>query len=207
MRRSWHEQANGPASGLLVRSFIRWAALAFYYLFASRLPDLPFPGGRFFNAVRCMSLRAVLPRLGERNEIDGHVYIGDGSDVYIGSRCQINRGCRLSRVIICDYVMIAPDAIVLGKLHNAADGAVPMVEQGEYTKAPTCIEDNVWLGTRAIIMPGVTIGTGSIVGAGAVVTRDVAPWTVVGGVPARPIRDRRPGAGELHRGGTKPARD
>jgi len=55
--------------------------------------------------------------------------------------------------------------------------------------APIVIEDNVWIGTRAIILKGVTIGEGSVVGAGAVVTRSVPPGVLVGGVPARVIRE------------------
>jgi len=54
--------------------------------------------------------------------------------------------------------------------------------------APVIIEDDVWLGTRAIVLRGVRIGTGSVVAAGAVVTKDVAPHTLVGGVPARALR-------------------
>ena len=52
------------------------------------------------------------------------------------------------------------------------------------------IEDNVWVGTRATILPGVTLGRGCVVAAGAVVTRDVPPLVIVGGVPARPIGTR-----------------
>jgi maltose O-acetyltransferase len=134
----------------------------------------------------------VLSELGDDNEIDSHVYVGDGRGVTIGSHCQINSGCRLSRVVVADHVMIGPEVIVVGRLHRVDDVDIPMADQGEYTKPHTRIESDVWVGVRAIIMPGVTIGTGSIVGAGAVVTRDVAPWTVVGGAPARVIRERRP---------------
>ncbi|HPU00025.1 MAG TPA: DapH/DapD/GlmU-related protein, partial [Armatimonadota bacterium] len=59
--------------------------------------------------------------------------------------------------------------------------------------APIVIEDYVWIGSRATVLPGVRIGRGAVVAAGAVVTRDVAPLTVVGGVPARPIGERKPG--------------
>ncbi len=55
---------------------------------------------------------------------------------------------------------------------------------------PVMIEDTVWLGPRAIILPGITIGKGAVVAAGAVVTKDVEPYTVVGGIPARKISDR-----------------
>ncbi|WP_370630610.1 DapH/DapD/GlmU-related protein [Mucilaginibacter sp. 21P] len=58
--------------------------------------------------------------------------------------------------------------------------------------APVVIEDYAWVCSRAIILPGVTIGRGAVVAAGAVVTRDVAPYTVVGGTPAKKIADRNP---------------
>lgn len=169
---------------------VRLAALAGYYLGASHLPDLAFPGGRIFNAFRCVLLRLIVPQFGDRNEIDGRVYIGDGSDVEIGSHCQINRGCRLNRIRMADNVMIGPEVIVLGKLHHTALIDVPMIDQGDYEKPPTVIHDDVWIGARAIILPGVVIGTGAIVGAGAVVTSDVSPRTVVGGVPAKVIGQR-----------------
>jgi maltose O-acetyltransferase len=168
----------------------RSCALFLYYAFASHLPDLAFPGGRVFNGFRCGCLRRILPSFGEQNEIDANVYIGDGADVSIGSRCQINRGTRLDRVSIGDCVMLGPDVVVIGQLHHATQTDVPMVDQGKYTKDPTVIENDVWIGTRAILMPGVRIGTGSIVGAGAVVTHDVPSGTVVAGVPARVVRNR-----------------
>jgi maltose O-acetyltransferase len=166
-------------------------AMAFYYLVASHLPDLAFPGGRIFNALRCASLRGFLPKLGSQNEIDSRIYVGDGSDVQIGSRCQINRACRLNRVTIGDCAMIGPEVIVIGQLHEADDTTRPMIDQGKYELDPTTIEGDVWIGARAIIMPGVRIGTGAIIGAGAVVTRDVSAYSIVGGVPANVIRDRR----------------
>jgi maltose O-acetyltransferase len=160
---------------------------------ASHLPDLAFPGGRVFNAIRCFLLRLIVPQFGEGNEIDGLVYVGDGSDVEVGSRCQINRGCRLNRVRMADNVMIGPEVIVVGKLHHTDAIDVPMVNQGDYEKAPTVIHEDVWIGARVIILPGVVIGTGAIVGAGAVVTRDVSPRTIVGGVPAKVIGARTSG--------------
>lgn len=168
----------------------RLAALLLYYSAASRLPDLAFPGGRLFNQIRCALLGMIVPSLGHGNEIDGHLYIGDGSDVHIGSRCQINSGCRLNRVVISDNVMIGPEVIVLGKLHRTSRLDIPMIDQGDYSRAPTVIADDVWIGARAIVMPGISIGSGAIVGAGAVVTHDVAPRTVVGGVPAKVIGER-----------------
>jgi maltose O-acetyltransferase len=61
---------------------------------------------------------------------------------------------------------------------------------------PVTIEDHVWIGSRAMILPGVTVGRGAVVAAGSVVTKDVAPMTVVAGVPAKPVAERDPGATE-----------
>jgi acetyltransferase-like isoleucine patch superfamily enzyme len=71
--------------------------------------------------------------------------------------------------------------------HVYSDPARPFVEQG-ITAQGIVVEDDVWIGAGAIITDGVRIGHGAVVAAGAVVTRDVAPHTVVGGVPARVIR-------------------
>ena len=62
--------------------------------------------------------------------------------------------------------------------------------QGGKEVAPVVIGDDVWIGSRVIILPGVKIGNGSVIGAGAVVTKDVEPYSVVGGVPAKLIRRR-----------------
>jgi maltose O-acetyltransferase len=85
---------------------------------------------------------------------------------------------------------------MITRKHGFARTDVTISDQG-YTHAPIKIEDDVWVGFQAIILPGVTIGRGSIVGAGAVVTKDVPPYTVVVGVPARPLRQRRVDAAPL----------
>ena len=106
-------------------------------LSGSHLPDLAFPGGRVFNCDPVPYAAGCDPAAvaAARNEIDGQVYMGDGSDVEIGSRCQINRGCRLNRVGSRDNVMIGPDVIVARQAapHRRID--VPMIDQGDYEKA------------------------------------------------------------------------
>ena len=73
--------------------------------------------------------------------------------------------------------------------HGYARTDIPMIEQ-PVMKKKIVLEDDVWIGANAVIIQGVTVGTGSIVGAGAVVTKDVPPYTVVGGTPASVIRSR-----------------
>lgn len=81
-------------------------------------------------------------------------------------------------------VSIAPEVCLLTADHD------PQSADFAGRTAPVTIEDHVWLGTRATVLPGVTIGRGAVVAAGAVVTRDVAPFAIVGGVPAKPIGTR-----------------
>lgn len=84
---------------------------------------------------------------------------------------------------IGDRVLIAAHATLTTRGHPILPPRF-----GRTVDAPIVIEDDVWIGAAAVILPGVTVGHGSIVGAGAVVTRDVPPETVVGGVPSRKIR-------------------
>ena len=165
--------------------------LFLYYTIGFLVPDLAFPGGRFFNALRCLLLKAILVHFGNNNEVDSHVYIGDGSDVQIGNRCQINHNSSLTNVKIGNFVMIGPEVVFLSQMHRTDSIQIPMIEQGKLNFKQTIVEEDVWIGQRAIIMPGINIGKGSIIGAAAVVTKDVPPYAVVGGIPARIIKRRK----------------
>jgi len=90
-------------------------------------------------------------------------------------------------VQIGDRVYTSPFTQIIAVNHVFDDPNRPFVEQG-ITAEGIVIEDDVWLGAGAIITDGVRVGKGAVVAAGAVVTKDVAPHTVVGGVPARPIK-------------------
>ncbi len=106
---------------------------------------------------------------------------------------------QIDKLIIGDYVCIGAEALILmgGNHTHRADWfcLYPFVEyiQDAYIgKGDTCIQDGAWLGMRSIIMPGITIGEGAIIAANAVVTKDVEPYTIVGGNPAKPIKLRFP---------------
>lgn len=105
----------------------------------------------------------------------------------IGDHTWINRDCLLDardRLVIGSNVSISPEVAILTTQHNADDPDFALVSK------PVTIEDHVWIGTRAMIMPGVRLGRGCVVAAGAVVTRHVPPMEIVAGVPARRIRTR-----------------
>ena len=90
----------------------------------------------------------------------------------------------VDRITIGSKVAISREAFICTASHDITKPNRPLIT------APITICDGVWIGARAIILPGVTIGEGAIVAAGAVVTKDVEPWTVVGGNPARFIKKR-----------------
>jgi maltose O-acetyltransferase len=129
-------------------------------------------------------------RAGSDITLEPGVYWGAGDDIVLGSHVQINEGCRLRNVTVGDYVLIAPEVAILNLGHNTTRTDVPMMLQGTRSYPQTVIEDDVWIGMRAIILPGVRVGRGAIVAAGTVVTKDVEAYSVVGGNPARLIRRR-----------------
>ena len=108
-----------------------------------------------------------------------------GPYTYLGRRCWICPRVRMGR-----YVMFASEVVVLGGDHRFDMIGVPMMFSGRPEIPETVIEDDVWVGYRAVIMAGVRIGRGSIIAAQSVVTKNVEPYSVVGGIPARPIGRR-----------------
>jgi acetyltransferase-like isoleucine patch superfamily enzyme len=113
-----------------------------------------------------------------RVSLGNYVYIGPGTKLY-------GRG----GLEISDHVIIAPDVILLTSMHNYKNASLIPFDQVQLLK-PVKIERGVWIGTRAIIMPGVSIGEGSIIGAGAVVTKSCPPGTILAGNPATSIGQR-----------------
>jgi acetyltransferase-like isoleucine patch superfamily enzyme len=107
--------------------------------------------------------------------------------ITIGRRSLVNQQCCLDGrggLTIGDNVDISPGVWILTDSHDMND---PLFRE---VLAPVIIGDHAWIGSRALILPGVTVGEGAVVAAGAIVTGDVAPFTVVAGVPARPIGTR-----------------
>jgi len=118
-----------------------------------------------------------------------HAFIRIGRDSLIGE-LNVLRG--QGGITIGDRVYTAPSVQMLAVNHIFSDPNRPMVEQG-ITAEGIVVEDDVWIGAGAIITDGVRVGKGAVVAAGAVVTKDVPAYTVVGGVPARVIKEIREG--------------
>ena len=119
--------------------------------------------------------------------VSGHIRLGRRSSVNPFSILYGHGG-----LVIGDNVRIAAHVVIIPMNHRFDDPGAIIHDQGIETLGIT-IEDDVWIGANATVLDGVRIGQGAIIGAGAVVTRDVQPYTVVGGVPARPIGHRSEG--------------
>ena len=116
---------------------------------------------------------------------DGKGCINIGDNVYIGPQCVLFGAREIS---IGSDVLISPGVVITSHQHSYLIPKFPMRKQ-ETRFDKVTIYDNVWIGANATILPGVKIYEGSIVAAGAVVNKDVPPYTMVGGVPAKKIKD------------------
>jgi acetyltransferase-like isoleucine patch superfamily enzyme len=112
--------------------------------------------------------------------------IGDGSN--LGAWAYV--GCS-GYVSIGSDVLMGPRVSLLAENHNLDATDAPIKSQG-VTRLPITVEDDVWLGADTTVVGGVTIGRGSVVAAGSVVTQDVEPYSIVAGVPAKLVRGRKP---------------
>ncbi len=117
---------------------------------------------------------------------------GEGGRITIGNHVQVSRNCYINGaggVEIGDDSMLGPNTVIVSvnHLHDRID--LPIRKQG-VAKAKVVIENDVWLGANTSIMPGVTIGKGSVIGAGAVVTKDIPAFTLAVGIPARAVGKR-----------------
>jgi acetyltransferase-like isoleucine patch superfamily enzyme len=131
---------------------------------------------------RCFIGCARLDTLGG----NGRIEIGDGSIVYSGCDllCHHNSSLRLGK-----NVLFTRQAGAVTGGHVFSDPAATIISQGIAT-ADIVVEDDCWIGYRAILLPGVHVGHGTVVAAGAVVAKDLPPMVVAGGVPAKVIRPR-----------------
>ena len=149
---------------------------------------------KFAKAMRAFWAKRILAKSGnninvERGAIfDPAVSVGNNSG--IGINCEV-----YGPVSIGDDVMMGPECVIYTSGHKFDRTDVPIMLQGSTEKEPVVIGDDVWIGRRVMIMPGVKIGNGCIIGAGAVVTKDIPDYSVAGGVPAKIVKNRKFGGG------------
>lgn len=119
--------------------------------------------------------------------IEPPFYCDYGSNIFLGEGVYMNHNCVLldcAPILMGKHVFLAPNV----QIYTATHPTDPILRRTVENTKPVIIGNDVWIGGGAIILPGITIGDGSTVGAGAVVTKDVPPYVVVAGNPARVIR-------------------
>lgn len=112
-------------------------------------------------------------KVGNNSSIGPYAYIGCSGYIEIGNN-----------------VMMSPRVSIYSENHVFSDTSIPMIEQG-VSRSFVKIEDDCWIAANTVILAGVTIGRGSVIAAGSVVTKDIPPFSIVGGVPAKVIKSRK----------------
>jgi maltose O-acetyltransferase len=160
----------------------------FYKVFAAWLPT----------GQRCKPAKAIrycfakhVCTLGKDVNIERNAFFTP--EVTVGDRSGIGVNCEVyGPVTIGENVMMGPEVVIYTSGHDFSRTNIPMMDQGSTPAEPVRIGSDCWIGRRAMIMPGVQIGDGCVIGAGAVVTKDIPPYSVAAGVPARVLRSRIP---------------
>lgn len=117
-----------------------------------------------------------------------------GKNIYLGKNSHINQYCCIwasenSKIILGDNLLMGPGVKIFSSNHSHRNPSLPMNIQ-PFTEKDISVGNDVWIGANAVITAGVKIGDGSIIAAGAVVTEDIPPYCIAGGVPAKMIKER-----------------
>ncbi|OCA84628.1 hypothetical protein A8L44_09505 [Bacillus sp. FJAT-27986] len=165
-----------------------------HYIYKYIATHLPNSRSKFFGKtskkIREILFNKITGNQGKNLNIQRHASFS--KKVILGDNSGIGTGCVIEGpTIIGENVMMGPDVLIYTVNHETSNISIPMIKQGMTDPEKVSIGNDVWIGARAIILPGVSIGDGAVIAAGAVVTKDIAPYSVVGGVPAKLIKMRK----------------
>ncbi|MDB5104055.1 MAG: hypothetical protein JWP91_1744 [Fibrobacteres bacterium] len=168
-----------------------WAVLmdvaGMWFWFLSKLP------GNTGIALRALLIPPLLGACGKRQTIQLNLRVANPEKLRIGNDCNFGQGVFITAgggVTLGDFVGMGPDAKIWSVNHRFEDPGVPWLTQG-YESKEVVIEDDVWIGANAFIMPGVHIGKGAIISAGSVLSKSVPAFSIVAGNPGRVIGWRK----------------
>ena len=123
----------------------------------------------------------------------GHNYLyGNGGGIRIGDNCSINTNVQIGssggRIVIGNNVLLGPNVVIRAADHGIVRG--DLIRNQPHSGGEIIIEDDVWIAANVVVLKNVRLGTGCVVGAGAVVNKDIEPYSIVVGVPARKVSER-----------------
>ncbi len=165
-------------------------SLAMYYAFTSHIQSSDNPGTIGARLNRLL-VKHIFRKCGEGVNIRPRVYFGSGRKISIGNHSMMGQDSIIgstAEVEIGNDVMMGPEVLIYTSNHGMEAG-IPMRLQ-PLKCAPVRIGNDVWIGARCIILPGVTIDDGAVLAAGAVVTSAVPANAIVGGIPAKVLKYR-----------------
>lgn len=175
----------------MLKKYKFYISLFFYYGILKNIPSRRSPSA-FIVKLRRLVCQNLFRKIGKNVNIQKGVYFGKGDKISIGDYSGIGENSILGQtdeIQIGNNVLIGPQLMIFTQNHIFRDRTKLIREQGG-TPQPVFIEDDVWIGARVIILPGVRISKGSVVAAGAVVTKSFPPYSILGGVPAKQIGKR-----------------
>lgn len=171
---------------------MRYINLFLFYAILSKLPGPTAPVvGPFLEFLRYRCCKGIFKKCGEKVNVGTNARFGNGRNIEIGKLSSIGRNCKVpNNIIIGDFVMMGPNVTIHSANHKYDDLTVPMLYQGIITYEATIIEDDVWIGSHAIILPGLVIRKGTIIGTGSLVTKSFPEYSIIAGNPAKIIGSR-----------------
>jgi maltose O-acetyltransferase len=173
-----------------MKKMLRAVGLFGYYIFARHLPGSSMPYSLGAKYIRRFFCKMIFKRMGRNVNIENGAFFSSGREIEIGDNSGLGQDCRVTGpLIIGNDVMMGPDVMIFTQNHGFDRLDIPMSKQtGE--KRAVVIKDDVWIAARVIILPGITVNRGAILAAGAVVTKDVPEYAIVGGNPAKVLKFR-----------------
>lgn len=168
-----------------------------YYGFARWLPVSHVPGGAAFKWIRYQICRRLFAECGKNVNVESGAAFHSGRHISIGDHSGIGKNALIEGPVkIGCNVMMGPNVTIWTRNHAFDRLDVPMCEQGFLGDQPVEIGDDVWIGSHVIILPGVKLGKGCIIGAGAVVPKSIPEYGVAVGNPAKIVKYRNAGKTE-----------
>lgn len=162
-----------------------------YLLTLNKVPDKNSHKG-IINTLKVKILRRLFNKMGENVNIMNNIDFSFGSNISIGDNSGIGKNCYMNdaeKISIGNNVLIGQDVMIFTSNHKTNKDELIRLQGFNFGQVK--IGDDVWIGARVIILPNVTINRGAVIGAGAVVTKDVDEYTIVGGIPAKKIGIRQ----------------
>jgi maltose O-acetyltransferase len=172
----------------VANKLVKLCCLVLYYGIARHLPEHSDPRGALWKKFRAATVRPLLRHAGKEIIINAGVHFGNGSNLSMGDYSSLGLNARvIGEVHMGNHVGSAQEVFLCAYNREFKGLDKPMMFQGKRPDQPIIIEDDVILLARCIILAGVRIHTGAAIGAAAVVTRDVPPYAIVVGNPARVV--------------------